>query len=151
MFEKDQSDKKRRREVDDWDDSRPFDMDNYYSGKQFSVGGVDFDLPQGKPGAKDDEWHSARFSHDNDRGYTGKGPKGYKRSDESIREDACEALYRNRFVDAGDIDVTTKDGCVYLRGTVDSRNAKREAESCIENLSGVEDVHNELRVRKIEL
>lgn len=80
--------------------------------------------------------------------FSGKGPKGYKRSDDRIREEVCEALYRSPGVDARDIEVTVNQGCVSLKGTVDSRDAKREAESCIENLSGVEDVLNELRVIK---
>lgn len=82
-------------------------------------------------------------------GFFGKGPKGWKRSPERIKEDVCEALWRNPRVDATDIDVSIEnDSCVCLRGTVDGREAKREAEYCVENLSGVEDVRNELRVRR---
>lgn len=79
-------------------------------------------------------------------GFFGKGPKGWKRSDERIREDACEALYRDSEVDASDIDVSVKDNCIFLKGTVSSRQEKRAAERCVENLSGVEDVQNELRI-----
>lgn len=81
-------------------------------------------------------------------GYFGKGPKGWKRSPERIKEDVSEALWRNPRVDASEIDVTIEnDNCVCLRGTVNSREAKREAENCVENLSGVEDVRNELRIK----
>lgn len=82
--------------------------------------------------------------------FSGKGPKGYKRSDERIREDVCEALYLSPSVDASDIEVTVSEGRVYLKGSVDSRDTKREAESCVENLYGVEDVFNELRVYQAE-
>ena len=82
--------------------------------------------------------------------HSGKGPKGYKRSDDRIKEEVCEALSRSPEVDASDIDVMVKEGMVTLSGTVESRMAKREAEMCVEHLSGVEDVHNEIRVKKNE-
>ncbi len=78
----------------------------------------------------------------------GKGPKGYKRSDERIREDVCEALYRDHSVDASEVEVEVKDANVVLKGTVSSREAKRAAEYCVEHLSGVEDVRNEIRVNR---
>lgn len=78
----------------------------------------------------------------------GKGPKGWKRSDEIMREDVCEALYRDPYIDASDIEVSVKDSCVHLRGTVDSRDVKRAAEDCAERLLGVEDVRNELSVKR---
>lgn len=77
----------------------------------------------------------------------GKGPRNWKKSDERIREEICEALYYDRFVDASDIDVSVEDGVVYLRGWVESRDAKREAEKCIEDVVGVFDVRNELHMR----
>jgi hypothetical protein len=40
-----------------------------------------------------------------------------------------------------------KDGEVTLSGTVDGRQAKRRAEDIIENVSGVREVHNQLRVQ----
>lgn len=81
-------------------------------------------------------------------GHRGKGPKGYRRSDESIREDVCEALYRSHEVDASGIDVDVKDSCVYLRGEVEDRQMKREAETAVEHVSGVEDVQNLLSLKK---
>lgn len=83
-----------------------------------------------------------------DRNFTGRGPKGYARSDERIREDVCEALYLHPLVDASDIEVKVHEGHVTLSGTVDSRQAKREAEKSIEHISGVIDVFNELRLQK---
>lgn len=81
-------------------------------------------------------------------GFHGKGPKGWKRSDDRIKEEVCESLYRDSEVDASGIEVQVKDSCVYLKGSVDSRDQKRAAERCVENLSGVEDVQNELRVSR---
>lgn len=84
-------------------------------------------------------------------GHQGKGPKGYRRSDESIREDVCEALYRSHEVDASGIDVDVKESCVYLRGEVEDRQMKREAEAAVEHISGVDDVQNLLTLKRREI
>jgi osmotically-inducible protein OsmY len=78
--------------------------------------------------------------------YAGRGPRGYQRSDDRIREDVCERLSRHGMLDASDVDVTVTAGEVTLRGSVPSRWAKREAEDLTDSVSGVRDVHNELRV-----
>ncbi|MDQ2669556.1 MAG: BON domain-containing protein [Gemmatimonadota bacterium] len=59
-----------------------------------------------------------------------------------------EELTRHGAIDASDIEVKVKEGEVTLTGHVDSRRAKRLAEEIVENLSGVREVHNQLRVRK---
>lgn len=82
--------------------------------------------------------------------FFGKGPKGWKRTDDRIKEEVCEALSDSYLVDASEIDVSVKDGHVTLKGTIDSREGKREAERCVENLRGVTDVQNDLRVSKSE-
>lgn len=78
----------------------------------------------------------------------GKGPKGYRRSDERIREDVCDSLTDDPDLDASAIEVKVKDGEVTLNGSVDSRNAKRLAEHLIDQVSGVRDVHNGLKVQE---
>jgi osmotically-inducible protein OsmY len=76
----------------------------------------------------------------------GRGPRGYRRRDETIREELCENLTDNPDLDATDIDVTVEDGEVTLSGTVDDRDARWLAEDLAEALSGVRAVHNRLRV-----
>lgn len=78
--------------------------------------------------------------------YTGRGPRGYRRSDERIREDVCEQLSEHGHLDASDIEVTASDGEVTLAGTVDSRRSKRLAEDLADSVSGVSQVNNTLRV-----
>ncbi len=78
--------------------------------------------------------------------YRGKGPVGYQRSDERIRENVCEALTDDEHVDASHIEVTVKNGDVTLAGTVSERRMKRLAEDVVERVSGVKDVQNQLRV-----
>lgn len=77
-------------------------------------------------------------------GHRGRGPKGYKRSDNSIYEDVCVMLSRSPAVDASEIEVSVKEGIVYLNGTVSDRNQKRMAEFEVEHVSGVIDVQNQL-------
>lgn len=80
--------------------------------------------------------------------HAGKGPKGFRRSDERLNEATCDCLERNGQLDASGIEVTCKDGIVTLKGTVDSRRAKRLAEEAAEGVYGVKDVMNELKVQK---
>lgn len=76
--------------------------------------------------------------------HTGRGPKGYTRSDERIYEDVCETLAMSPDIDASQIEVVVKEGRVHLSGQVENRQAKRMVEFEIENISGVVDVRNEL-------
>jgi BON domain len=79
--------------------------------------------------------------------YTGRGPKGYRRADERIKEDVCDRLTQHGQIDASDIDVQVQNGEVTLSGVVDDRPAKRMAEDVVDSVSGVKDVHNQLKVR----
>lgn len=81
-------------------------------------------------------------------GYAGRGPKDYKRSDDRIREDVCDRLSWNDEVDATDIAVRVQDGEVILEGSVETRHMKRLAEDLVDEVLGVRDVHNTLRVTK---
>jgi osmotically-inducible protein OsmY len=78
--------------------------------------------------------------------FTGRGPKGYTRSDDRIREDVSELLTRHGDIDATEIEVVVNSGEVTLNGSVDSRHAKRAAEEAIEDAPGVKHVQNNLRV-----
>jgi osmotically-inducible protein OsmY len=80
--------------------------------------------------------------------FTGRGPKGWTRSDERIREDLCERLTAHPDVDASEIDIQVSNAEVTLAGTVDERQAKRLAEDIAEAISGVREVHNNIRVNR---
>jgi osmotically-inducible protein OsmY len=79
--------------------------------------------------------------------HQGKGPKGFRRDDNRIREEVNDALEQDSWVDASEIEVQVKDGIVTLTGTVDSRQTKRRAEDCVEDVRGVKDVTNNLQVQ----
>jgi hypothetical protein len=78
--------------------------------------------------------------------FAGRGPKGYRRSDERVNEDVCERLTRHPAIDASGIEVRVENGEVTLSGTVNDRRSKRLAEDVVEDVSGVTDVKNELKV-----
>lgn len=79
--------------------------------------------------------------------HAGRGPRGYQRSDERIREEVNDRLTAHGQVDASDIEVRVQNGEVTLTGFVDSRAAKRAAEDCAEDVPGAREVHNQIRLR----
>jgi hypothetical protein len=56
-------------------------------------------------------------------------------------------LTAHGLVDATDVDVRIQNGEVTLTGFVDSRAAKRAAEDCADDVPGVREVYNNLRIR----
>jgi osmotically-inducible protein OsmY len=78
--------------------------------------------------------------------HRGKGPKGYSRSDERIKEDVNDRLSDDVFVDASEIEVTVNQGEVTLTGTVNEKSEKRRAEDIAERVSGVRNVENRIKV-----
>jgi osmotically-inducible protein OsmY len=97
----------------------------------------------------DDEAERRRERDRQMRGYRGKGPRNYTRSDDRMKEDINDRLSDDPFVDASDIDVSVSSGEVTLTGTVDHRSTKRRAEDLAEAVSGVRNVENRLRVAHI--
>jgi osmotically-inducible protein OsmY len=79
--------------------------------------------------------------------HKGKGPKGYRRSDERIKEDISDRLGDDPYIDASEIEISVSNGEVTLIGSVDNRSEKRRAEDIVENISGVLNVENRIRVR----
>lgn len=94
---------------------------------------------------------SSAFQRPNDRTqrgrYYGVGPKGYRRSDARILEDVSDRLMTHPDVDASDIEVHVANGIITLTGSVPDRHQKRIADFIAEDIVGVDDVHNELKVR----
>jgi hypothetical protein len=80
--------------------------------------------------------------------FAGRGPQGYKRSDDRIMEDINEEMTRDHDLDASDISVEAKGGEVILKGTVSDRESKRRAEEIAESCSGVKDVQNQIRIKR---
>jgi osmotically-inducible protein OsmY len=82
----------------------------------------------------------------NEGNHRGKGPRGYQRSEDRIKEDIHDRLSDDSFLDASEIEVSMENNNVVLSGSVESRTAKRRAEDIAESVSGVSNVENRLRV-----
>jgi hypothetical protein len=82
------------------------------------------------------------------RGHRGRGPRGYRRSDERIREDICDRLTEDALIDATDIEVTVTNCEVMLDGTVSDRLSRRRAGDIADGVSGVVVVVNNLRIEQ---
>jgi hypothetical protein len=133
---------------------QPYQPDRYYSEGDTNdrtphfYGTSRYRYDEGSLGAYDGQRREPHGVWEEVKNFFGFGPKGYKRSDERIREDVSEALYRAPEVNASDIEVEVQDGLVTLKGTVTERRMKRLAEDCAADVSGVDDVRNEIRVQQ---
>lgn len=126
--------------------------------------------PSGWPG---DDWSAGgqRQSHGRDEAYerfsgapqrvhwgqgsgSGSGPgrrvspKGYQRSDERIREDLCERLAHDDRLEVQDVEVQVSEGVVTLTGAVRDRRQKYCIEDIADDIFGVREVHNQIRVQR---
>lgn len=96
------------------------------------------------------QYGSGQYGYGQRGQFSGRGPKGYRRSDDRIKEDINERLTQDPDIDAWEIEVQVSGGEVILTGTVDDRNAKHIAEDIAESVSGVRDVQNQIKVNKSE-
>lgn len=80
--------------------------------------------------------------------HRGRGPQGYTRSDERIKEDICERLSEHHYIDASQIRVEVSQGVVTLEGSVDDRWQKYQTEDLADATSGVKDIQNHLNVSR---
>ncbi|MDN7424903.1 BON domain-containing protein [Burkholderia sp. AU45388] len=94
----------------------------------------------------------SRFGRDTERDALRhrRGPKGYTRSDERIREDVCERLAHALEIDVSDVSVQVSAGRVELDGTVPARWMKHDIEDLADGCLGVRDVENRVRVRRAD-
>lgn len=124
------------------------DFGGYGSDRQRRFGGSDWQQPNyggagryGGEGFGGGGWDAGGGAFESGRHepgrYQGKGPKGYQRADDRVIDDVCQALERDAYLDASEIEVSCQKGEIVLKGSVESRDAKRRAERCIEDLPGV--------------
>jgi hypothetical protein len=98
-------------------------------------------------GGYDDGRVSTYRPPDTQRRYA-RGPKGYARSDERIREDVSDRLMYRDDIDSSEVSVTVAGGKVTLDGTVPERRMKHEIEDVAVACAGVQDVDNRIRVQR---
>jgi hypothetical protein len=139
----------------------------YASSAYGSQGG--FDRPYSDANARSPAHHGRGFGHDYREqfaeqrygrqpafgyGFTegatgafrGRGPKGYERSDDRLREIICERLTDDPRIDASDVHIEVRDKVAKLTGQVPDRRTKYEIEDVVEHC-GVKDIDNQVRVR----
>jgi len=123
--------------------------------RAYGPGRADAGRDRPDPGYRSDGWRGMNYpstpsygNREQARSYAGQGPRGYQRSDTRINEDVCDRLCESPDVDARNIEVTVSNGEVTLNGSVSDRDQKRRAEDLIEQVSGVSDVRNNLRVAR---
>jgi len=137
--------------VSNWGTSQP---GGFFAGQQYGGGGY-YAQPRGAYG-RETSGRSSDYSSEgwygessgtSQRPFANRGPKGYKRSDERIQDDVNDALSEGT-IDASEITVKVQNGEVTLTGSVPDRHTKFMAESLAENVLGVGDVANQLKVNR---
>lgn len=128
-----------------------YSQNNYDRPQQFGSQRWSQPIQQGQPSqygqqwsAQGSSWNQGRYTRSQE---TGRGPKGYRRSDERLREDVCEALSHHRDIDASEVEVNVSEGVLTLTGTVEHRQMKRAIEDIVDHISGITDVKNEIKVQ----
>jgi osmotically-inducible protein OsmY len=123
-------------------------------GRMFGTSGSEYErgyrpdiLESDSPYGGNENYGRYRTDTRSSRGrFSGLGPRGYQRTDDRIREDVNDRLTQHGEIDATEIEVSVNQGEVTLSGTVDNRWTKRLAEDIVEEVSGVRNVVNLLRV-----
>lgn len=120
--------------------------------------GTAYGLYAGRPERETYRRHDEDWRHREGRGYReeardsypvyrGRPPRAYRRADDRILDDIVERLMVAA-VDASEIEVKVENGEVTLSGTVRDRRDKRRIEDACEDVFGVQDVHNQIRVAR---
>lgn len=76
-----------------------------------------------------------------------RGPKGYQRSDDRLREEVIDKLLQQSDIELDQIEVNVTSGSVTLSGTIDSRRVKHLIEDIVDSVWGVKDISNNLRIQ----
>lgn len=76
-------------------------------------------------------------------------PKGYRRSDERLRDDVYQRLLEAHEVDVSDVSFDVRDGIVTLEGSVPQRRMRYVLEDLVAQCPGVRDVENRITVQLV--
>ncbi len=78
--------------------------------------------------------------------FKGKGPRNYKPSDDRLLERVSDLFYEHPHLDASGIEISIQNGELLLTGYVADRYEKRLAEDLAEEVSGITNIENRLKV-----
>lgn len=87
------------------------------------------------------------WNRDVGRDHSGRGPKGWKLSDEKLKDKVSEVLFHSHDVDPSELEVTVEDNVVYLKGNIQSKGMRRVAEDLVGSIPGVIDVFTQLKIK----
>jgi hypothetical protein len=76
--------------------------------------------------------------------FWGLGPKGYVRSDARTRQEICETIACQGWIDASGVDVKVEQATCILTGSVEREDHKRALELLVARVRGVGSVRNQL-------
>jgi len=117
---------------------------NYGSPQRYGSGNYSH---YGSEGSLGRDYGGEQYGQQSQQSYRGRGPKGYERSDERLKEMVCERLTDDPMIDASEVSIEVTNKTVRLTGTVDDRRIKYMIEDVIEQVGGVRDIDNQLRVQ----
>lgn len=99
----------------------------------------------GMPGQQDGRQQAGHTSRGTHRG---RGPRNYTRSDQSIAEELIDRMTDHDGLDASEILLNVENAVVKLTGEVPQRRMKHLAEDLADEVRGVRDIENHIRVDK---
>ena len=94
-------------------------------------------------------WGESQFRQERQEEQRGGGERRIgqrRRPDAALAQELQEILTKDPELDATEIEVEVEGGAVTLRGVVDSTDARLLAEELVESVTGVREVHNNLKV-----
>lgn len=117
-----------------------------YQGDSYMGAGMGAAAPYSNLGVSGQGWERTGSQAGRGPSMRGRGPKGYQRSDERLKEMICERLSDDPDIDPSDVSLEVKNGEVTLEGQVEDRATKYQIEELVDGCGGVREVHNRLRV-----
>ena len=82
------------------------------------------------------------FDEASPKDHRGHGPRDWRKSDERLREEVCEALAADPWLDARDLNVGVDEAEVVLSGVAPCLEARDRAQDIASRVVGVRAVHN---------
>jgi hypothetical protein len=132
------------------DEGSPDDAPSYGDWKRHSTGagsGARGQEGLGFPGER--TWGESQFRRERQEEQRGGGERRVgqrRRPDDALARELQEILTNDPELNATEIEVEVEGGAVTLRGVVDSSDARLLAEELVESVTGVREVHNNLKV-----
>lgn len=77
-----------------------------------------------------------------------RGPEGYRRSDERIREIITDMIQTDPAIDSRDLDIKVHEGRVRLTGYIPDADAEKRISAVIQRVPGIKEIESELKINE---